>query len=195
MSKCWRGSKANCRRLAPAAHLDIAGLVLAVRHIVERDVGDGGQGRRRAAASISRSAASPEAMKSLMARHLGLERSARALSPAFIASPISLEAALRRACASCSFCTWSRRSASMLEQLRRHGRKPAAGQPPVECLRIVANGLDVVHDVNPFASPPIGRLEEPHGKMMRRLALRPPRAASAFLRRLSRKRTAWTETS
>jgi hypothetical protein len=35
------------------------------------------------------------------------------------------------------------------EKFRRHGRQATARQPPVESVRIVANGLDVVHGMIP----------------------------------------------
>ena len=70
---------------------------------------------------------------------------ARASSFAFLASPISFDAALRRACACSDFRIAARRFSSIASSDARQRLQPAPLQRGVEGVGVVADPFDVVH--------------------------------------------------
>ena len=122
--------------------LDIAVLVRAVRHLVERQV-------REFARAPSSSSVDSCLLLRFERRNLGLERArprpsapaARASSLLFFASPISFEAALRRACAaSAVWIAARRRSSSAISRSRFTAASPRRASP-----RSKASGLSRIH--------------------------------------------------
>ena len=137
-------------RLAPfRAPRQLALLVAngrAVRGLaLERHVGDFGQRILQRLGRPPSPPPRPALMASLRLATSAISACARASSFAALAWPISLEAALRRVCASCAFCTAARRAASSAISASRGRRRPALPQRLVERLRILANPLDVQH--------------------------------------------------
>ena len=139
------------RRLADPADLLVVLLVRA-RPARRRPAGWGSSASASCSfLSASRCSSSPLANSSLSAATSAISACAFASSLAALALPISLDAALRRACASCSCVTTLRRASSSAISLRRQRLEPALLDPGVERRRIVAYRLDVEHDRWPLA--------------------------------------------
>ena len=98
-----------------------------------------------AAAAFSCASISGIATLSRPTSCLSVSASAASLRP--IAAPISFEAALRRSCAFCNSRIAARRRSSSAISAADAGLKPATRQTLVESAGIVANGLDVVHEI------------------------------------------------
>ena len=94
----------------------------------------------RSLPSSSRSASSPLASCSLSAATSAISAFALASSLAALAAPISLDAELRRACASCSFVTWVRRASSSAISSADNGARPRFLSPASN-----AAGLSLIH--------------------------------------------------
>ncbi len=94
----------------------------------------------RSLPSSSRSASSPLASCSFSAATSAISAFALASSLAALAAPISLDAALRRACASCSFVTWVRRASSSAISSADNGASPRFLSPASN-----AAGLSLIH--------------------------------------------------
>ena len=107
------GLNASAWRLRPeVVELDVVVLVLAVRHVVERQVRDRGQDVVEFLAEPLRPRPRSAGICSFSVATSAISAAAAASSLAFLAAPISLEAALRRACAASAFWIAARRCSS-----------------------------------------------------------------------------------
>ena len=149
--------------------LDIVVLVLAVRHLVERQVRDL---RERVVELLAEPPSppppSPGCRPSARATSAISACAASASSLLFLASPISFEAALRRACAASSFWIAVRRALVERDQpLPPRGASPRRASARSKASGVFADPLDVVH-----------------GRLSRRHAPELVAGASTSLRRL-----------
>ena len=127
--------------------LDIVVRVLAVGHFVERQIGNFGE---RVVELFGRLASlpppSPESIPSAP-RLRPAAPSAFSSSLAFFASPISFDAAFRRACAVSAAWIAARRFSSSAISRSACGSSPRRAKRAVESLGIFADEADVVHAV------------------------------------------------
>ena len=132
-------------RAAPAADLDVGGLVGAVGDVRERQVRDASGAGRAARRRPAAASASRRAISSFLSATSARRRSNSASSPRALAAPTALEAALRSASAVSAATMRARRVSSRARISRARRRQAAAGEGGVEGLGVVADGADVVH--------------------------------------------------
>jgi hypothetical protein len=115
-------------RAAPAAELDVRGLVGALGHVVEQQVGDAEQQVLERAVGVGFASASSRAISSFLLGDEGAQALELRLVARAFASPMRFEAALRSASA-CS-AAWMLRAPRLVEAEDRggHRRDAAAGE-------------------------------------------------------------------
>ncbi len=136
---CLRLVKLELRRRADLAHLLVVLLVLAERHVVERQVGNDGERIAQLAVQLALGFLALGEL-SFSAATSAISALALASSFAALAAPISFDAALRRACASCSLVTWPRRASSSAISSADNGASPRFLSPASN-----AAGLSLIH--------------------------------------------------
>lgn len=142
--KCSFGLKFIRGFCADQTDLDIAVLVGAIGHVIQRNVGNDRQriAQRPFQAALLGLAILDDGFE---VRDIAFSFSARGRSLAAIALPISFEAALRASCASCSPCRQARRSSSsaISPADERGGISPCKGT--VQQAGVFTNPADIDH--------------------------------------------------
>ena len=123
--------------------------VLAIRHFIEWEIGNDRQCVAKLLVEL-RAPLFARRNEVLDCAHLGFER----LGARLVARLHGIADFLRRGIAPglrvLQFLHMVAPFGIDFQQLGRHRRQAPAGQAPVESVRIVANGFDVVHGVIPF---------------------------------------------
>ena len=134
----------EARRRAPAAHLQIAGLVLAVGHVIQRDIGNDSQRGVEPLVDLAlrRLAAGDEILDGA---HFRLEGLSTGLVARLHGLADFLGGGIAPGLRILQLLDMVAPFSVDLQEVRRHGRQPASGEAPVERVRIFADGLDIVH--------------------------------------------------
>ena len=144
-SKCSFGAKPNTG-FSPTLRIS----TLPVSSGPSGTVSSGTFGRRASASSSSavsvRSVSSASVRNALICATSAFSASAFAMSLAAMAAPISLDAALRRICASCTAVTWSRRRLS-----RARIAEDCASAPRRDSARSSISGLSRIQRMSSMA--------------------------------------------